>query len=347
MYLLAIESSCDDMAMALYHREKRQIVAEHTFSQISGHQEYGGVVPEIASRLHAEQVTPVFTIVMKKAGIDVKDISAVAATNKPGLAGALLAGFCFGKALAWGLKVPFVPVNHLEGHIFSVLLDQEGFLRDDIPFPHLALSASGGHSSLYMVTGLGEYEELGSTRDDAAGEAFDKIAKMMRIGYPGGPIIEKRAKAKNFVDFYNYPRMKRVPGDFSLSFSGLKTAVMYDLVRKGHYDMKAKSPTETLNDQVIDEVSSSLLVCIADVFIKLLTKAMEAHPEVKAITFVGGVACNAYIRERIDALCKEQGKTFYATPPRFCTDNGAMIAAVGQYQLEKKGAADIEVDIFD
>jgi N6-L-threonylcarbamoyladenine synthase len=206
------------------------------------------------------------------------------------------------------------------------------------------MTASGGHTSLYLVHDYGRYEILGQTTDDAAGEAFDKTAKLMGLPYPGGPVIEQLAAAVNYQDFFAYPRPKQKTLDFS--FSGLKTAVLYDLVKRGAYDMPSKKFLAPENTLLQQQVASSLLVCIADIFTAKVKFALEQHPQVKALTFVGGVACNAYIKSVLHKLCDNYGLPLFVPSKKYCTDNAGMIAFVGHYMAEKRQFADLSLDIF-
>jgi N6-L-threonylcarbamoyladenine synthase len=302
------------------------------------HQKFGGVIPEIASRSQLEKITPIIQEALDKAQVTLDEITTIAVTNKPGLPGSLLAGLCFAKSIAWSRNKKLIGVNHLEGHVFS------SYLEHNAPFPHLCLTASGGHTSLYLVKNFGEFEIIGQTIDDAAGEAFDKVSKLLDLGYPGGPIIEKRAASVDFKDFFHYPRSKQNTPMFS--FSGLKTAVMYDLVKRGLYDMKTKTLLDS-SEELKNKVASSFLVCVADIFEQKIKLALKMHPEVKAITFVGGVACNKYIKNRISQLAQEHNVAFYSPSAQFCTDNGAMIAFVGHYKaLNKEFSEAMTLDIF-
>jgi N6-L-threonylcarbamoyladenine synthase len=343
--ILGIESSCDDTAAAIFDTTQQKIMGHYSYTQMV-HQEYGGVVPEIASRSHLEHIARVINTTLTNAGCTIADLSAVAATSKPGLAGSLLVGFCYGKGLAWSRGIPFLAINHLEGHIFSSFLNADGSVRSSIPFPHVCLTVSGGHTALYLVEDFGKTTVIGQTRDDAAGEAFDKIAKLIGFSYPGGALIEKLATEANFEDFFHYPRTKHTPGDFSFSFSGLKTAVLYDLAKRGHIDLATGKRTESLTAKIQKQVASSLLVCIGDIFAKIITRVLDAHPDIKALTFVGGVACNKYLRARLTAVAEQRGISLHISPPAFCTDNGAMIAFVGSYRWGKSEAAALDVDIF-
>jgi N6-L-threonylcarbamoyladenine synthase len=337
MITLGIETSCDETAVAVYHRN-RGLLSNVIFSQADLHKMYGGVVPEIASRSHIEKIHVITSTALQEAHTTLDEVDTIAVTYKPGLPGSLLIGVCFAKAVAWAANKKLIGVNHLEGHAFSA------HIENAIPFPYLCLTASGGHTSLYLVTNFGEYQILGHTKDDAAGEAFDKVAKLMGLPYPGGPVIEHRARKMNFQDFFHYPRLKTL--DLNFSFSGLKTAVLYDLVAKKVYDLEHKKFLAQDDEQLKDMVSSSLLVCIADIFEQRLNKALKLYPQAKAITFVGGVACNKYIAERLQNLATRHNLPFFKPSPALCTDNGAMIAFVGNYKAEQGLFSDFTLDIY-
>lgn len=333
---LGIETSCDETGAAVYHNT-RGLLSNALFSQIELHKKLGGVIPEVASRSQLEKIAPIVTAALEGANIPLSDVDVIAVTNKPGLPGSLLVGLCFAKAIAWAQQKKLIGVNHMEGHIFS------SFLENDVPFPHVCLTASGGHTALFFVTGFGDYELIGHTEDDAAGEAFDKIAKLLDLPYPGGPEIEKRAQDVGFEDFFNYPRHN--PKSLDFSFSGLKTAVLYDLVKRKLYDMRAKkllSDDQTLKNQV----ASSLLVCIGDIFTQKMSLALKKYPQAKAITFVGGVACNKYLRKRLHEVADAHKLPFFFPSPQFCTDNGAMIAFVGNYKAAQGKFSDWDLDIL-
>lgn len=336
--ILAIETSCDETAAAVYSADEGMLSNE-LFSQADLHKLFGGVIPEVASRSHMQKIEPIVQQALKKAGKTINDIDIIAVTSQPGLPGSLLIGLSFAKALAYALGKPLIGVNHLEGHAFSSMIE------NNVPFPHICITASGGHTAMYLVNGFGDYQVLGKTLDDAAGEAFDKVAKLINLGYPGGPIIEQLAKQVDFQDFYNYPRGKKPTMNFS--FSGLKTAVLYDLIKKGAYDLKTKTFLKDADLELKKKVASSLLVCIADIFKNKLKLALEQHPEVKAITFVGGVACNAYIKKELGTFCKKRGIQFFAPSPEYCTDNAAMIAFVANYKAKQGKFDDIALDIFE
>lgn len=336
---LGIETSCDETAAAVYQSNKG-ILSNVLYSQIAQHHEYGGVMPEIAARSHLEKMPLIIEQALKKADCSLNDIDVVAVTYKPGLPGSLLIGLCYGKAIAWAAGKKFIGINHLEGHAFSALIENE------VPFPHLCLTASGGHTSLYLIHELGNYEILAQTRDDAAGEAFDKIAKLLGLGYPGGPVIEKLAQEVNFKDFFHYPRNNPAMIDFS--FSGLKTAVLYNLVAQGICDLSTKQLTVDAAHlhKIQQEVASSLLVCIADIFKQKIIQAL-AHHNIKALTFVGGVACNKYIKKELEQLCAQHNLLFFAPSPQYCTDNAAMIAFVGNYKAQQGKFSDWSLDILE
>jgi N6-L-threonylcarbamoyladenine synthase len=335
--ILAFETSCDETAASVY-QQSRGVCSNVLFSQIELHKSYGGVVPEIASRSHLEQITPITTCALREANVRLADIDVIAVTNKPGLPGSLLIGVCFAKAIAASANKKLIGVNHLEGHIFSSCIDQ------NIPFPHLCLTASGGHTALYLVNGLGDYTLVGHTFDDAAGEALDKVAKLLQLPYPGGPIIEQLAQTLNFQDFFNYPRSKLLTPDFS--FSGLKTAVLYDLVKRGAYDLAAQRLLPGATAAFKAQVASSLLACVADIFTDRLAIAHKQYSEVRAITFVGGVACNQFLRTKIGDWCTARELLFVAPPKKYCSDNAAMIAFVGNYKAQRQEFSSLELDIL-
>jgi len=336
MLTLGIETSYDETAAAVYH-STQGLLSSTVFSQIELHKNFGGVVPELASRSQLEKINSIVALALEQANVLLDDIDVIAVTNKPGLPGSLLVGTCFAKAIAWAKNKKLIGVNHLEGHVFSASIEH------NVPFDHLCLTASGGHTSLYLVRGLGDYEVLGETQDDAAGEAFDKIAKLMNLPYPGGPIIERLAQEVDFQDFYDYPRGKKK--NLNFSFSGLKTAVLYDLVKKNAYDLKTKTFAEQQNSELCKKVASSFLVCVADIFEQKLEYALSLNPHIKAITFVGGVACNNYIKERLRKFAASRGLPFFSPSREFCTDNAAMIAFVGNYKAQQKLFSDFTLDI--
>ncbi len=334
--ILAIETSCDETAASVYSNA-RGVCSNSVCSQILLHQSYGGVVPEIASRSHLNTINTVVTQALEQAGVALQEIAAIGVVNKPGLPGSLLVGVCFAKAIASCLRKPLVAVDHVEGHIFSSFLEQQ------VPFPHVCLMASGGNTALYMVYDFGQYQMLGTTLDDAAGEAFDKVAKLIGLAYPGGPILEQLAAQVNFTDVLCYPRNKQKTLDFS--FSGLKTAVLYDVVARGFYDLEARTFIRELSDNDKRQISSSLLNCIADVFVERLTRAYCVHRLIKAVTFVGGVASNYFLREQVRAWANLHGLPFFVPSRQYCTDNAAMAAFVANYRFTQGRLATQLLDI--
>ncbi|MGH7166037.1 MAG: tRNA (adenosine(37)-N6)-threonylcarbamoyltransferase complex transferase subunit TsaD [Nitrospiraceae bacterium] len=315
--ILGIETSCDETAAAVVDRDGR-VASSVLSSQHDVHGKYGGVVPELASRRHIETVEGIVTEAMRQAGLPWSNLSAVAVTRGPGLAGALLVGVSFGKALAYALKIPVLGVNHLEGHLASAWIDEP-----DFPRPCIVLVVSGGHTHLFLVETAGVYRLLGRTLDDAAGEAFDKAAKMLALGYPGGPAIDRMARIGNAAAI-RFPRPYRLRSNLDFSFSGIKTALLYylrDLERSG----KARS---------VSDIAAGFQEAIVEV---LVDKAFEAvrRCHVDALAVVGGVSANTRLR----ALLSERARTTRVrlSLPRaaYCTDNAVMIAKAGQWAYAK------------
>ena len=342
--ILGIETSCDDTGAAVFDAAQNRMLSNVLYSQIAHHKKYGGIVPEIASRSQLEKIEEIVSTALTDAKITLDDIDAIAVTCKPGLIGSLLVGICFAKALAWSTGKPLIGVDHLEGHLFSSFLNDDGSVEQNLPFPHLSITASGGHTAMYLVHDFGKYTLLTETLDDAAGEAFDKIAKIIGFDYPGGPAIEREAKSVEFEDFFNYPRTKNKNRDYMFSFSGLKTAVLYSLVKLGAYDLATGPIKHAITPELQKKVSSSLLVCITDIFEKNITLAFEKHPEIKALTFGGGVACNRYIIQRLTQFCEKKGAQFFSPARQFCMDNGGMIAFVGSYKSANGHFSTLELD---
>lgn len=346
MLILGIETSCDETAAAIYDTKKREILSSNLFSQLEEHERFGGVVPEIASRSQLEKIDVIVDKAITAASIPLYALDAIAVTNRPGLVGSLLVGISFSKALAWSLNKPIIGINHLEGHIFSSFLNDDGSFNQGLTFPFICLSASGGHTALYLVHDFGRYEIIGKTIDDAAGELFDKVAKMLGYPYPGGATIERLAREIDFIDTCNYPRTKRSNKEIFFSFSGIKTAVLYDLVDKGLYDLEQGPLQTAVNHTVEKEVASSLLVCVTDIFEKNLIHAIKQFPAIQSIAFVGGVSCNRYMKTRFAKLAQKYHKTFHASPHQFATDNAAMIAFVGGYRAERGQFSNLRFDVF-
>ena len=314
MLVLGIETSCDETGIALYHTE-HGLLGHVLHSQVAMHADYGGVVPELASRDHIRRVLPLTQRVLREANVTLQNIDAIAYTQGPGLAGALMVGASVGAALAYSLNIPAIGVHHLEGHLLSPLLS------DPAPsFPFIALLVSGGHTQLMRVKNIGEYELLGESVDDAAGEAFDKSAKLLGLGYPGGPALAKLAASGNATRF-NLPRPMLHSGDLNFSFSGLKTAVLTVTKR------------EVLDEQGRADLAASTQAAIVDVLAEKSLRALGVTGA-KRLVVAGGVGANQRLRERLtrDAVAKNL-EVFYPKL-EFCTDNGAMIALAGALRLQ-------------
>ncbi len=323
MLVLGIESSCDETGVAVYD-SRRGLLAHALHSQVALHDPYGGVVPELASRDHVRRLLPLVRRVLAEAGVALGRLDAVAYTQGPGLAGALLVGASAACALARGLGVPAVPVHHLEAHLLSPLLAAEA-----PEFPFLALLVSGGHTQLMRVEGVGRYALLGETRDDAAGEAFDKTAKVLGLPYPGGPALARLA-AHGRPGRLRFPRpMLDRPDDLDFSFSGLKTAVVL-----------ACAGAE-LDDQARADVAAEFQEAVVDVLVGKCVAAVE-RTGLARLVVAGGVGANARLRERLDAESVRAGFRLYYPRIEFCTDNGAMIALAAAMRLEAGSAAPAE-----
>nr|BAL58369.1 O-sialoglycoprotein endopeptidase [Candidatus Acetothermum autotrophicum] len=314
-YTLGIETSCDETSVAVL-RDEREILSNIVYSQAHLHEKYGGVVPEVASRNHIKKLPFVVQEALEQAGISFSEISLVGATYGPGLVGPLLVGLSYAKAVAYALKKPFVGVNHLEGHIFAHYLE-----NPDAPPPFLALIVSGGHTLLVEVRAYGEYEVLGETRDDAAGEAFDKVGKLLGLGYPAGAALDRLARQGN-PKAIALPRPMLDSDSFEFSFAGLKTAIVYHL--RDHPDADRADVAASFQEAVVDVLVE-----------KTLRAARRLH--IKKIIVVGGVAANSRLRERLRAQ-----KDFEVFFPKMelCTDNAAMIAACAGFRHRVLGQSD-------
>lgn len=322
MRILGIETSCDETAIGVVE-DGRRMRSNVIASQVKLHAEYGGVVPELASRQHIEAIIPVIDEALQRAECAVADIDAVAVTYGPGLAGALLVGANFGKALAYALGKPLVPVNHLEGHVYAAWLDND----EAQDFPVLALIVSGGHSDVVLMHAHGRYERIGQTVDDAPGEAFDKVARLLGLGFPGGPAIDRLAQAAP-PPILQLPRA-RLDRPYDFSFSGLKTKVQR-IVRGD----EGPVPETT-------EIAAAFQESVVD---SLVTKAVQAAEDnaVRAIVLSGGVAANSLLRRE---LADRSAVPVLVPPPILCTDNGAMIAACAYYRLEAGDIAPLDLDV--
>jgi len=329
MIILGIETSCDETAAAVVDDSRtggNRIRSNVVLSQLDAHRPYGGVVPEIAARAHVEAVDEIVAEAMRDAGLDFGDLDGVAVTGGPGLIGGVMVGVMTAKAIAYAHQLPFIAVNHLEAHALTVRLtgDADG---GDIPFPYLLLLVSGGHCQLLCVEGVGKYTRLGTTVDDALGEAFDKSAKMLGLGYPGGPALERCAAAGDDQRFpLPRPMLKREGCHFS--FSGLKTKVRQTI---------EALPPGDLKDQDVADLCASFQRAAGDVLADRCGNGIDMflglYPEGGPLVVAGGVAANQYLRRRLKDLCDRRGIRLAAPPPALCTDNGAMVAWAGLERL--------------
>lgn len=311
--ILGIETSCDETAAAVLLNGK-ELLSHVVSSQIATHQKYGGVVPEIASREHILHFRNVVSKTLNDAGRHFETISAIAVTYGPGLVGSLLVGVAGAKAMAYAAGIPLIGVNHLEGHIYVNFLAHQ-----DLNFPLLALLVSGGHTHLVLFRGHGDYEVLGKTRDDAAGEALDKVARALGLGYPGGPQIQKTAENGN-PEAFEFPRAMLETGSLDFSFSGMKSAVLNTLNTARMKDMELNKA----------DLAASFQQAVVDVLVRKTVHALE-RTKVKTLLLAGGVAANALLRQALKEETAKRQVRFVYPPPVLCTDNGAMIAAAGYY----------------
>ncbi len=331
MNVLGIDTSCDDTSAAVV-ADGGTVLSNVVHTQVKLHHPYGGVVPELASREHIRYIVPVVAEALSRARHGFEDLDGIAVTVGPGLIGSLLVGLYYAKALAYVHQTPLVGVNHLEGHILSIFLEQ-----DAPPFPFVALTVSGGHTSLYHVKGFGRYEPLGQTLDDAAGEAFDKVAKILGLGYPGGVAIEELARSGS-RDRIAFPRATLTPDSLDFSFSGLKTAVAL-------YAQRWSKAEENMRHEVrMADIAASFQEAVIDILALKVMRAV-ARTGVESIVVAGGVACNRSLRERLKACGAERGVTVYHPRPQFCTDNGAMIAVAGYHRILHGERADLAMDV--
>jgi N6-L-threonylcarbamoyladenine synthase len=331
MLVLGIETSCDETAAALVE-DGRRVRADVVASQILVHAEYGGVVPEVASRQHLATVAPVVRAALAQAGVSFQEIDGIAVTCGPGLVGALLVGVETAKALGYALGKPVVGVNHLVGHLAAVFLEQSNVAAPP-PYPHVALLVSGGNTALFLVAGVGAVEQLGATRDDAAGEAFDKVAKLLGLGYPGGVQIDRLA-ASGDGSAHRFPRALPGRDDLDFSFSGLKTAVATLLAREGRPAGAA-----------LEDFCASFQTAVVEVLVRKSRRAL-VREGLSALVVCGGVAANRGLRAALAEAAKQDGFELYIPAPKYCTDNAAMIAAAGSQlvTLGRHAGMDLAVD---
>ena len=314
VYILAIESSCDETAAAVV-KNGREVLSNVISSQIALHTLYGGVVPEIASRKHIEKVNQVVQAALDEAHMTLDEITAIAVTYGPGLVGALLVGVAAAKAIAYAAKKPLVPVHHIEGHVSANFIE-----HPDLEPPFVCEIVSGGHTHLVCVKEYGKYEILGRTRDDAAGEAYDKVARAIGLGYPGGPKIDRIAKEGN-PDAIQFPKAKVNDAEYDFSFSGLKSAVL-------NYINGCKMKGETFDPA---DLAASFQKAVVEVLVENSMRAAEKLG-MKKFAIAGGVASNSALREAMEEACEKRGMKFYRPSPIYCTDNAAMIGAAAYYE---------------
>ena len=327
MLVLGIETSCDETAASVL-KDGKEILSNVVYSQIALHRPYGGVVPELASRKHLDNIIPVVEEAFTQAGLNLEDMEGIAVTRGPGLVGALLVGLSFAKSLCAVTRVPLIGVNHIEGHICSIFLEQE------VPFPFLSLTVSGGHTSLFLVKEIGSYEVLGQTRDDAAGEAFDKVAKLLNLGYPGGGIIESLAeKGEPRIRF---PRAIPSADSLDFSFSGIKTAVV-------NYVKGFTTAPDSLNKFSIENIAASFQEAVVDMLIKKVVQARKRY-KTERLVLAGGVISNGYLRRRFQEMAREENLELYIPSSHLCTDNAVMIAWVGNHYLGRGKRDSLDID---
>jgi N6-L-threonylcarbamoyladenine synthase len=330
MIILGIDTSCDDTSAGVVVGGTR-VLSNVVQSQVKLHHPHGGVVPELASREHLKNIMPVVRTALQKADVRMSDLDGIAVTVGPGLVGSLLVGLYYAKGLSYVHDIPLAAINHLEGHILSV------FLEEEVPsFPFVALTVSGGHTSLYHVKGYGSYTQMGQTIDDAAGEAFDKVAKIFGLGYPGGVVIEKLA-LEGRSDIIKFPRAYLSKDSLDFSFSGLKTSVSL-------YTKKWREKKMENDGVVLADIAASFQESVVDVLINKLMKARE-EKGVEEVVVAGGVACNRRLRSRLSNDASSENVRVYYPRPEYCTDNGAMIAAAGYHRLLKGERADLSMDV--
>ncbi len=327
MLILGIESSCDDTAAAVL--EDNQVRSNVLSSQDDIHTKFGGVVPELASRKHLQSIHPIVNEALARADLQLHDIDLIAATQGPGLIGSLLVGFSFAKALSQVSKIPLVGVDHMAGHILSILLEE-----NKPSFPYIALVVSGGTSSIYLAEDATTFTLLGRTRDDAAGEAFDKIAKLLHLPYPGGPHIARKAETGN-PSAITFPRAWLEKESLDFSFSGLKTSVMNHCNRQKQQNIKLE----------IEDICSSFQEAIVDVLCKKTIMAAKQHG-VNTIVLGGGVSSNNRLRELFREKCKNANISFFVPRSQYCTDNAAMIAHAGYHHYKVFGKTSLNQDVY-
>jgi len=331
--ILGIETSCDETAAAVV-ADGRVIKSSVIASQAQLHEKYGGVVPEIASRAHIEKLYPVLSEAIERAGIDKDNIDAVAVANRPGLVVALIIGVTAAKTLAMAWKKPLISINHVHAHLQSAMMDEE-----QLDLPAVALIVSGGHTNIYECDTPLDLKLLGSTIDDAAGEAFDKVATILHLPYPGGPSIEKAAKNGN-PKAINFPRSMLEAGSLDFSFSGIKTAVLYYCHGQ---DMKGQDKVPSMNEQEIADIAASFQTAVVDVLVAK-TKSAADKLDAKTVLLGGGVAANSLLRKALEQMCEQAGRKLLVAPKPYCTDNAVMVASLAYYKYKAGQFADLTLE---
>ncbi|MCP4340594.1 MAG: tRNA (adenosine(37)-N6)-threonylcarbamoyltransferase complex transferase subunit TsaD [Desulfobulbaceae bacterium] len=327
MLILGIESSCDDTAAAVL--ENDVILSNILTSQDAIHTKFGGVVPELASRKHLQAIHPIVELALEKAGVQLADIQLIAATRGPGLIGSLLVGYSYSKALSYVSKIPLIGVDHMAGHILSIFLDQP-----TPTFPYIALIVSGGTSSIYLATSYTDFRLLGRTRDDAAGEAFDKVAKLLGLSYPGGPQVAANGE-KGDPRYVKFPRAWLDKSSLDFSFSGVKTAVLNHVNQQNLKGLKLQ----------IEDICASFQEAVVEVLVEKTIIAAKQN-NIDTVVIGGGVSANTRLREVFKARCNTEGLSFYAPKPVYSTDNAAMIALAGFHAFNHSGPVSLDEDVY-
>ena len=348
MYILGVETSCDETAASVLEFSEDsapEVLSNVVASQHEIHARFGGVVPELAARRHVEMISPVLEAALAEASVSTKQIEAVAVTRGPGLVVALLVGLSAAKGLAWSLGVPLIGVHHLDGHIHSLFLPTGDESDAPPPFPHLGFVVSGGHTDFYRVEGHGEVTHLGGTLDDALGEAYDKVAAIMGLGYPGGPIVDRlharfmEGNGSN-SDPVEFPRPFLKDRPYSFSFSGLKTAVLNYQKKRGLYLSDRDLPPWARPQEVPEEVACAVAAGFQEAAVAVLVEKVSGvlrKEKLSAVSVSGGVAANSYLRAQLGERAKKEGWSLHFPARRFCTDNAAMIACAGGFKLRERG----------
>lgn len=343
-FTLGIETTCDETSFAVV-KDGVDIRSNVVASQEELHRKFGGVVPEVACRAHVEAILPVFQEACDQAEISFDQIDLIGVAHTPGLIGSLLIGTQAAKALSMSLNIPLIGVNHLQSHLYSCALtaaDQNRFSLNEFPFPQIGLVVSGGHTGIYLLHSHREYELLGKTVDDAAGEAFDKVAALLSLPYPGGPSIQSAAKDGD-PDVYDFPRPMLDSGDYRFSFSGLKTAVLYEIEGPGSQTKDARD-RDDLSESEVQNLAASFQEATVDTLLGKVQQALKEYPDISGCSLAGGVAANERLREKARSLCEEHDIPLFIPPLSLCTDNGAMIAGRAYQKIQHSPPSSLEIE---